>query len=428
MLSTLRNAFKVPELRKRLIFTIVMIAIYRLGNFIPVPGVDASKLTSLQNQTSLLGLYDLFSGGALSRVSIFSIGIMPYINASIIMQLLTIAIPSLESLQKEGEEGRKKIQNITRYLTLPLSIVASFTTYAIISNYGAIKNSSKLNIFLIFLSLTAASMFLVWLGDRITEKGINNGISILIFINIISRIPSEVYQIYEQVTQNNINIVQVIVLILVFAVLFVAVVIVNLSERRIPVQYAGKAAGNKMYKAQTSHIPVNVISSAVIAIIFAISVLQLPKVIAQIPKLSKSKVMIAITSGNYSIFNDNTVWYVIAYILFIVLFTWFYTIVTFKPDEMAENIHKSSGFIPGIRPGEPTERHIESVITKQSILGGIFAGIVAAFPIVLGMTESAFKNISFGGTSLIIEVGVAWETIKILQSQLVMRHYQGFLK
>lgn len=423
MLSTLRNAWKVPELRKRMLFTIFMVAIFRMGNHIPVPGIDTTHLQDL-SQNGLFSFYDLISGGAFSQFSIFAMGVIPYINSSIIMQLLTIAIPSLEQLSKEGEEGRKKIQNVTRYAALVLAVIQAFSTYFLISRAGALMDTSKQNMFMIILILTTASTFLMWFGDKITEHGLSNGISMLIFVNIVSRFPTMIYQIAGLKRAETVNIVEVIIFIAVALALFVAVVVMSLAERRIPVQYAGKTVGGKVYRGQSTHIPVNINASAVIGIIFAISVMQFPVTIGAF--WPESKFYKFITGSTWSLFKEGSWQYVITYSVLTIFFTWFYTQVTFKPDEMAENMHKSSGFIPGIRPGEPTANYIENVLGKVSLIGGAFAAIIAVFPIVMEATTS-FHGIRFGGTGLLIIVGVALETLRVLESQLVMRHYQGFL-
>lgn len=424
MLSTLRNAWKVKELKQKMIFTLLMIAIFRMGNFIPVPGIDTSKLATLAKSGTLFGFYDLLSGGAFSRFSIFAMGVGPYINASIIMQLLTVAIPTLESLSKEGEEGRKKIQNYTKLASIALGFLQAFGTYALITRYGALKPMSAFNVFVIMLTLTAASTFLMWLGEQITIKGVGNGVSILIFVNIISRFPQTVFKISELKSTDAVNIVQIIVFIAVALLLLVAVVVTNQSERRVPVQYAGKTSGRKMMKGGSSHIPINMNASGVIAIIFAMSVMQFPATIAQF--IPNSKFATFINTSPYSLFKPNSWQYAIMYSILIIFFSWFYTEITFKPDEMAENMHKSAGFIPGIRPGRPTQEYLEKVLLKVSILGGIFASIIAVLPIIIEGATS-FKGISFGGTALLIEVGVALDTMRQLESQLVMRHYKGFL-
>jgi preprotein translocase subunit SecY len=397
-----------------------------MGNSIPVPGIDTVKLTSLTQSGSLFGFYDLISGGAFSRFSIFAMGIVPFINSSIIFQLLTIAIPRLEQLSKEGEEGRKKIQEYTRYAAVPLGIIQAFSTYAIISRAGALQDpSNKLNIFLILLTLTTASTFLMWFGDKITEKGIGNGISLLIFVNIISRFPTTLYQIIGLQQAETVNIIEIIVFAVAALALFVAVVVMNLAERRIPVQYAGKTVGGKVYKGQSTHIPININAASVIGIIFAISVMQFPITIGQFwPNSAFYKF---ITMSKFSLFKEGSWEYALTYFILTIFFTWFYTQITFKPDEMAENMHKSSGFIPGIRPGEATALYIEKVLSKISILGGAFAGVIAITPII-AESYTNFKGIYFGGTGLLIMVGFALETIRQIESQLVMRHYQGFLR
>lgn len=426
MLSTLRNAWNVPDLRKRMIFTLLMVVIIRMGIFIPVPGVDPSKLSDLvSGGGTLFSFYDMLSGGAFGKFSIFAMGVGPYINASIIMQLLVIAIPYLEQLSKEGVEGRKRIQDFTRYGSIVLGALQAFGMYAIISGTGAFTNTTSLTIFLVVLTMTTASTFLVWIGEQITGHGIGNGVSLIIFINIISGLPDIMYKISGLQKAGEVNFVEVIMFIAVLAALLVAVVIASLGERRIPVQYAGKSVGNKVFKGQSTHIPIGVTASGVIGIIFAMSVMTFPETIAQLKP--GSWISTLITDSRWSPFQRNSWKYAVVYFALIVFFTWFYTQVTFKPDEMAENMHKSSGFIPGIRPGENTASYIDKVLTKISILGGSFAGLIAIFPIIVeGLT--AFQGIYFGGTMLLILVNVAIETLRQLESQLVMRHYKGFLR
>ncbi|MGH4120650.1 preprotein translocase subunit SecY [Clostridium sp.] len=426
MLSTLRNAWNVPDLRKRMIFTLLMVVIIRMGIFIPVPGVDPSKLSGLvSGGGTLFSFYDMLSGGAFGKFSIFAMGVGPYINASIIMQLLVIAIPYLEQLSKEGVEGRKRIQDFTRYGSIVLGALQAFGMYAIISSTGAFPNTTSLTIFLVVLTMTTASTFLVWIGEQITGHGIGNGVSLIIFINIISGLPGIMYKISGLQKAGEVNFVEVIMFIAVLVALLVAVVIASLGERRIPVQYAGKSVGNKVFKGQSTHIPIGVTASGVIGIIFAMSVMTFPETIAQIKPASGFANFIQ--NSPWSIFERNSWKYATVYFVLIVFFTWFYTQVTFKPDEMAENMHKSSGFIPGIRPGENTANYIDRVLTKVSILGGAFAGLIAIFPIIVEGTTH-FKGIYFGGTMLLILVNVAIETLRQLESQLVMRHYKGFLR
>lgn len=421
MLSTLRNAWKVPELRKRFYWTIFLVAIFRMGSHIPVPGISTDFLRQYTQSGNLMGFYDLISGGALSRFSIFALGVMPYINASIITQLLTIAIPSLEQLSKEGEEGRKKIQNATRYVSIVIAVILAFGMYATIAQTGATGSMKTAQMMVVILALVVGSTFCMWLGDQITVKGFGNGVSILIFVNIVSRLPMTI----ASVMSLDINVVE-IALFLVFALAVLAgVIYFSLAERRIPVQYAGKAVGNKMMKGQSTHIPLSIVGSAVIAIIFSMSVMQfLPTIAGFFPDKDWA---VWVTSSPASIFNSKTWMYPVVYALLTIFFNWFYTQVTFKPDEMSENLHKSAGFIPGIRPGEPTTQYFESILNRISFIGGIFAALLAVTPIIV-TNYTSFKEIQFGGTALLIVVSVALDFTRKLESQMIMRHYKGFLK
>lgn len=425
MLSTLRNAWKVQDLRKKIIWTVFLIAIFRMGSYIPVPGIDTDSLKALTQSGSLVSFYDLISGGSFSRFSIFALGVVPYINASIIMQLLTVAIPKLEQLSKEGDDGRKKIQKITRYASIVIGAITAYGTYMIINNVGALKSTSPVSMFLILLTLIVGSTFLMWLGDQITVKGVGNGTSLIIFANILSSLPMTGYQIYNLSKIGKINIVEVALFIFFTLALLAGVIYLSLAERRITVQYAGKAVGNKMMKGQSTHIPLSIIGTTVIAIIFAMSVMSFPTTIAQFfPEAGWSQ---WITGSSYSPFNAKTWMYPVLYALLTIFFTWFYTQITFKPDEMAENMHKSSGFIPGIRPGKPTEIYLEKVLNRISMFGGCFAAFIAVVPILVA-NYTPFEGIQFGGTSLLILVSVSLEIMRQLESQLTMRHYQGFLK
>ncbi|MDU1686498.1 MAG: preprotein translocase subunit SecY [Clostridium perfringens] len=425
MLSTLRNAWKVQDLRKKIIWTVFLIAIFRMGSYIPVPGIDTDSLKALTQSGSLVSFYDLISGGSFSRFSIFALGVVPYINASIIMQLLTVAIPKLEQLSKEGDDGRKKIQKITRYASIVIGAITAYGSYVIINNVGALKSNSPVSMFLILLTLVVGSTFLMWLGDQITVKGVGNGTSLIIFANILSSLPMTGYQIYNLSKIGKINIVEVALFIFFTLALLAGVIYLSLAERRITVQYAGKAVGNKMMKGQSTHIPLSIIGTTVIAIIFAMSVMSFPTTIAQFfPEAGWSQ---WITGSSYSPFNVKTWMYPVLYALLTIFFTWFYTQITFKPDEMAENMHKSSGFIPGIRPGKPTEIYLEKVLNRISMFGGCFAAIIAVVPILVA-NYTPFQGIQFGGTSLLILVSVSLEIMRQLESQLTMRHYQGFLK
>lgn len=423
MLSTLRNAWKVPELRKKFCWTIFLVAIFRMGTHIPVPGINAEFISKIQEmtQSGLLGFYDLISGGAFSNFSILALGVTPYINASIIMQLLTIAIPSLEQLSKEGQEGRKKIQNATRYVAIVIAIILAIGSVASFGSQGAMISSSNLELVIVIMSLVVGSTFCIWLGDQITVKGFGNGTSILIFVNIISRLPLTV----SKVLSLEVDKVALALFIVAVIALLAISIFFSLAERKIPVQYASKAVGNKVMKGQSTHIPLSIISAAVIAIIFAMSVMGFPKAIAQF--FPNSSVSQWIIGSSYSIFNEKTWMYPVIFALLTVFFTWFYNEVTLKPDEMAENLNKSAGFVPGIRPGEQTTEYFEKILARVSIIGGVFAAFLAVTPILVEQ-YTPFKGIQFGATAVLIVIGVAMDFSRQLQSQMVMRHYEGFLK
>ena len=423
MLSTLRNAWKVPELRKKFCWTIFLVAIFRMGTHIPVPGINAEFISRIQEmtQSGLLGFYDLISGGAFSNFSILALGVTPYINASIIMQLLTIAIPSLEQLSKEGQEGRKKIQNATRYVAIVIAVILAIGSVASFGSQGAMISSSSLELVIVIMSLVVGSTFCIWLGDQITVKGFGNGTSILIFVNIISRLPLTV----SKVLSLEVDKVALALFIVAVIALLAISIFFSLAERKIPVQYAVKAVGNKVMKGQSTHIPLSIISAAVIAIIFAMSVMGFPKAIAQF--FPNSSVSQWIIGSSYSIFNEKTWMYPVIFALLTVFFTWFYNEVTLKPDEMAENLNKSAGFVPGIRPGEQTTEYFEKILARVSIIGGVFAAFLAVTPILVEQ-YTPFKGIQFGATAVLIVIGVAMDFSRQLQSQMVMRHYEGFLK
>ncbi|MCE5221098.1 MAG: preprotein translocase subunit SecY [Clostridium sp.] len=428
MLQTLRNAFKVPELRKKILWTIVLVAVYRMGSHIPLPGINSDYLKSLSESGGLLGFYDMISGGAFSRSSILALGVMPYINASIIVQLLTVAIPQLEQLSKEGENGRKKIQNATRYVSFGIAFILAYGIFATISSSGATRNLQIVQKVIVIFALVVGSTFCMWLGDQLTIKGIGNGTSVLIFVNIISRVPVQIISMMTLKEAGSASIVE-IVLFGVFVVLMLGTILYfSLSERRIPVQYAGKfASGNSnMVKSQSTHIPLSIIGSAVLAIIFSMSVMQFPKTIAQLFGRDKEWAKWILTN-NTCIFNSKSWMYLVLYAILTIFFNWFYTQITFKPDEMSENLHKSAGFVPGVRPGEETTIYFESVLNRLSFIGGILAAILAITPEII-QNYTAFQNISFTGTGMLIVINVALDFTRKVESQMVVRHYKGFLK
>jgi len=419
LFKTIRDAFKVPDLRSKLIFTLLMLFVIRMGAAIPIPGINADVLKDYFSQAGdLLGLFDAFSGGAFANMTLFAMGIIPYINASIIMNLLTIAIPALEEMQKEGEDGRKKIAKMTRYGTVVLALVQSL---AISLGLRTIFNEyNVLSVVIAVSAMTAGTAFLMWIGERINEKGIGNGISLIIFVNIVSRFPSGAKALYNQAILG--KYIQVLAMLLVFFGMIVLVVLIYLGERRISVQYAKKMQGRKSYGGQSTHIPLKVNMAGVIPVIFASSLLQFPQVITGFftqtpaPWLDKT---INFLNYNRSPFGAGL------YFVLIILFAFFYTAIIFNPYEVANNMKKNGGFVPGIRPGKPTVDYLTNILNKIVLIGGILLGIVAISPIALSALTKV--QIGFGGTSLIIVVGVCLETIKQIESQLVMRHYKGFL-
>jgi preprotein translocase subunit SecY len=424
MLKTLQNAWKVQDLRKKILITLTLLAVYRLGIFIPVPGINADALEQLLGNGMLFGFLDMISGGAFSRFSIFAMGVTPYINSSIIMSLLTIAIPKLEALSKEGEEGRKKIAEYTRYGTIIFALIEAFSISMYLRNNNALINNSWFSLVIIILTVTAGTTFVMWLGEKITEHGLGNGTSLIIFAGILARFPAMIYQVYAVVKGGSANIINVTLLAAGFLLLIVGIVTMDLGERRIPVQYAQKRVGMRNFGGQSSHIPINVNPAGVIAIIFAMSVMQFPLVITQLFADPANSVRQLFESG----FLSQKGWlYPIIYIFFVIFFTWFYTSVTFKPDEVANNLQKSGGFVPGLRPGKPTEEYITRIMNRMTVIGGIFASIIAVTPIIIA-NFTPFGNLAFSGTAILIMVGVALEINKQLKAQLAMRHYEGFLK
>ena len=401
-----------------MLFTLVMLVIFRLGSFIPVPGMDTEALSRLIQSGGLLGFFNTISGGAFDNFAIFAMSITPYINSTIIMQLLTIAIPSLEALAKEGEEGRRKIAQYTRYGTVILALIQALAlSYGL---RGYLLRTDAASIILVALSLTAGTAFLMWLGEQINEKGIGNGISLLIFAGIISRVPGGALKIYELYKVKSTNLIE-IAFFLIFAIFIImAVIFIQEGERRIPVQYAKRVVGRRMYGGQSTHIPLKVNQAGVIPVIFAMSLIAFPGQIAQFFP----------NSGAYRFFNTYLGWgswaHSILYALLIIGFTYFYTAVTFNPIEVANNIKKYGGFIPGIRPGKPTSDFITKSLNRITLVGAFFLAVIAIVPIFL-MNFTGIK-VYFGSTSLLIVVGVAMDFVKQVEAQMVMRNYQGFLK
>lgn len=434
MLQTIRNAWKIDDIRRKLIFMLFILLLYRLGNAVPVPYVNTEALgqyfDSMQN--TVLGLYNVMSGSAFSRATIFALSIQPYINASIIIQLLTIAIPALERLQKEGgEEGKKKLASITRYSTLAIGLIQGFAYYILIKN--GTNGISMLDIeagasqiwpaIIIIASFTAGSCLLMWMGEQITEFGIGNGISIILFVSIVSRFPDQLATSIREVQSGQSLWWAQILLLLGALLMIVMIVIVTQSERRIPVQYAKRVVGRKMYGGQSTHLPMKVNMSGVLPIIFAQSIASLPATIASfVPSWQNGWFVKA--------FDTNSVTYGVIYFLLILFFAYFYSTIQFNPIEVANNLKKNGGFIPGFRPGKATSEFIQKVLTKITLFGALYLAVIALAPIIVAqfMPEYSKAGISFGGTSVIIVVGVALDTIKQMEAQMLMRHYKGFLE
>ena len=427
MLQTLRNAWKIDELRKKILFTLLILALYRLGNAIPVPYVNVAALqqyfTQLQN--TVLGLLNVMSGGAFSQATIFALSIQPYINASIIIQLLCIAIPALERMSKdEGEEGRKKIASITRYATVGIGLLQGFGFYMLIKNYGILTAEANGNIWaaiVIILTFTSGSALIMWLGEQITEFGIGNGISMILFASIISRFPTAIITTISNIMRGELQWWVAVLMFLGALAIIVLIVFVNDAERRIPVQYAKRVVGRKMYGGQSTHLPMKVNMSGVMPIIFAQSIASVPATIAAFTGK---------TNGWVSTwFGTNSIPYAIAYLLLIIFFAYFYSTIQFNPVEVANNLKKNGGYIPGFRPGKPTSEFIQKVLNKITLFGAIYLGIIAVVPILIShFSDAAAKTgLSLGGTSIIIVVGVALETIRALEAQMLMRNYKGFL-
>ena len=422
MFKTLRNAWKIPDLRNRMLYTLLMIFIFRLGTFIPVPGLKSGALQSLLGDgNNLFSLLDAFSGGAFANATIFAMSITPYVNSSIIMQLLTVAIPSLERLAKEGEEGRKIIAKWTRYVTVILAFIQATGLYFALRN--VITNQGVGGYITLVATFTAGTAFLMWLGEEITEKGVGNGISIIIFAGIVSRIPTMITNIIANFEAGSLNVWQLIAIVVIAVVMVAFVVFIDNAERRIPVQYAKRMVGRKMYGGQSSHIPIKVAMAGVIPIIFAMSIMTFPSTIMGFMGYNPSATTFW---GKFWRLFTNTSWvYVVLYFLLIIFFTYFYTAIQFNPIEIANNMKRNGGFVPGIRPGKPTSDYINKILTRITLAGAIFIGIIAIFPMILGMIMQV--NLSIGGTSMLIVVGVALETVKQIESQMLMRHYKGFL-
>ena len=426
MLETLKNAWKIVDLRKKILFTLFIILIFRIGSVIPVPFIDpeALKTTVAEGTNTFMTLYSALSGGALQYGTIFAMGVTPYINSSIIMQLLTVAIPYLERLSKEGEEGHKKIAKYTRFVTVILGLIQGIAYFIYLSNNNCLSVSSTgarwFAGIVSVLTLTAGSALVMWLGEQIDEKGIGNGISMLLFAGILSRAKDAFVQLYYWFDGG--AQIAVIALILVFLAIIGFIVWMTNAERRLPVQYAKRVVGRKMYGGQSSHIPIKVNMSGVMPIIFASSILMIPTMFLSFWGNSEHwfhKIL--------EMFSTQGVFYAVLYFAMIIAFAYFYVTIQYNPVEMANNLRKNSGSIPGIRPGQPTSDFIKKVLSRITLIGALFLSVIAVGPIIFGLLNETFRNVSLGGTSVLIIVGVALEVVSNLESQMMMRHYKGFL-
>lgn len=420
MLESLSNIFRITELRNKILYTLLMFVIFRAGIHIPVPGVDASAVEQLFNSGGLLGLLDLFSGGALSKFSIFAMSITPYINASIIMQLLQEVVPQFEKLKKDGQEGQKKIAKITRYGTLVLGFLQALAmAYALHASQALVTND-YLHVVLIAIILTAGTMLLMWIGEQITAYGIGNGISLIVFAGIVARLPEGVQTILDYFQTGTVNLFQVAIFTLIAAIMIIATIAATQGQRRIPIRYAKRVVGNKTYEGQATFLPIKVCQAGVIPIIFASSVMMFPGTMGQFVQSGVIK-----TIADF--FQIGSIPYTVLYAFLIFVFTYFYTAISINVNDVADNMKKSGGFVPGIRAGQPTVEYFDSVMTKVTFAAAVFLAVIAILPNFLG-TWTGIQGVYFGGTAIIIIVGVALDTIQQIQALMVTRHYKGFVK
>ncbi len=434
MFTTFRNAWKVPELRKKILYTLLIIFIFRLGCHIPVPFLDASVMAStISDSGSFLSYMDILSGGALSKGTLFALSIQPYINSSIIVQLLTYALPPLENLQKEGEEGRKKLNTITMFVSLAIALVMSYAYYLTQRNSGAVRfttgASGVFAAIVIIAAFTAGAGVVVWLGNCINDKGLGNGISMILFAGIVSRGPSSVLSMFTLAKSDAKYYLIVPVVLIVFVLMIAFIVFMNESERRIPIQYAKRVVGRKQYGGQNTHIPIKIAMSGVMPIIFAMAIMSLPATIEMFIPVKADPVTFwqRFYAGFVHFFSYRSGWYAVIYFILIIAFNYFYVAMQYNPVEIANNLRQSNGGIPGIRPGKPTSDYIQKVLSKITLVGAFFLGVIAIFPILTNLAMPDL-NIAMGGTSILIVVSVVLETSRTLESQMMMRHHKGFLE
>ena len=425
MFEALLNAFRAPDLRRRILYVLAILVVFRALAHVPVPGVDREQLDNFLQNNAIFGLLDLFSGGGLSNFSIVALGVNPYINASIIMQLMTGVVPALQNLSREGEYGRTKINQYTRYLSVPMALLQAYGFLALLNASQVLATPFDLGSWETItqiITLTAGAVVLMWLGELITEKGIGNGVSFIIFAGIVSRAPGAIVGFFSSVD------VARLALIAILGIAAVAVIIyVQEGQRRIPVQYASRVRGRRMYQGGQTFLPLRVNQAGVIPIIFAVSILLFPSQIASY-FTSSAGLVGEVATGIVSLLSQGSALYVALYFLLTVGFTYFYTAFTFKPDETAEQLRKNGGFIPGIRPGRPTQDYLARVVTRITVAGALFLGIVAAAPPFIALMQPQFQNLALGGTGILIVVSVVVETMKQLEAQLLIRQYEGFIR
>lgn len=426
MIETLKNAWRIPELRKKLLFVVFALVIFRFGYAIYVPYVDTESLAEIFQQYSntLLGYFNTLSGGGFSQASIFALSVYPYINSSIIMQLLQVAIPALERMVKDGgEEGRKKLASITRYVTIALSLLMGWTYYIMLRSSGVLLRTDAWSAIVIIMTFTAGSAFIMWLGEQINSKGVGNGISIILFASIVSRGPAAIMTIINGMRSGSMNVISLIIILVVSVLMIGFIVFITNAERRLPIQYAKRMVGRKLYGGQSTYLPMKVNMSGVMPIIFASSIVSFPGTLIQF--LNPKEGTFWYNFGQA--FNQGSVAYIVVYALLIIGFAYFYATIQFNPIEVSNNLKKNGGFIPGFRPGKPTTDFIAKVLNKITLMGALFLGIIAIFPLVMS-NINGLGGLAIGGTSVLILVGVALETVKQIEAQMLMRHYKGFLE
>ncbi len=438
MFETMRNAWKTPELRKKILYTLLIIIIFRFGCALTVPFLDPKALEGMIADGSIFGYLDTLSGGALSKGTVFSLSIQPYINAQIIVQLLTYALPPLESLQKEGEEGQKKLQKITGFVALGISIVMAYAYYLTMRNKGAVQFTGKdfqgvFTAIVIISTFVAGSNLIVWLGNLVNENGIGNGISIILFAGIIARVPTDLMVMWEQVKVDHNEVFPALFLLIIYVFMIGFIVLMNEAERRIPISYARRVVGRKQYGGQNTYIPIKIAMSGVMPIIFAMAFMSIPATIEMfVPDPSKNagvelNVIQKAYAGLLHFFNYRSAWYAVVYFVLIIAFNYFYVSMIYNPIEIANQLRQSNGGIPGIRPGKPTSDFIQRVLSKVTLIGAVCLGLIAIFPIIFGLFKPEMQ-VSMAGTSILIIVSVALETLRTLESQMIVRHHHGFLE